>query len=412
MIGLGSAARAEALVYWSTLGPREDVGFDWSIGAARLDGAGADPELFPIGNGLGETLGAGVAVDGGHIYWADYPAGTIGRADIDGTNIDYDFIRLGEPACGGSLSPGELAVGGGRIYWTDPDSGTIGRANLDGTGMQPGFIGGGPCGGDIVPGDVAVDAGHVYWRDNVDHIETIGRANVDGSGIDRSFIETDSTSAGYAPDGLGVDGTHIYWGSGWHHPYSIGRANLDGDALDNDFITTADYTGAVALDSGHVYWVTGEHIGRADLDGSNVDDQFIFGGDSSGIHSPVDVTVDGRAVLPPPRPPAGLIDATVRANETQRQRPPKIRIKVTVTAEERVTARITGMVYTQQLKTRTEELHAGEKTLVKLKPRNKRTERIIVKQLKKRNRVLAKLLVTLSDTDHNRETEKLHVDLK
>ena len=34
----------------------------------------------------------GVAVDAGHVYWANFGLNTIGRANLDGTGIDQSFI--------------------------------------------------------------------------------------------------------------------------------------------------------------------------------------------------------------------------------------------------------------------------------------------------------------------------------
>ena len=61
-------------------------------------------------------------------------------------------------------------------------SSSIGRANLDGTGVDQQFV---PAPG-ITPCGIAVDAAHVYWA--VQGQDTIGRANLDGSGANQAFI--------------------------------------------------------------------------------------------------------------------------------------------------------------------------------------------------------------------------------
>jgi hypothetical protein len=59
----------------------------------------------------------------------DTAAGTIGRADLDGTGVTPNFIT-------GANGPTAVVVDGAHIYWTNFDSNTIGRADLDGTGIN------------------------------------------------------------------------------------------------------------------------------------------------------------------------------------------------------------------------------------------------------------------------------------
>ena len=76
----------------------------------------------------------GVAVDSGHIYWSNQDVGgTIGRADLDGTNVDQNFIT-------GLSYPYGIAVGFGYVYWASLGTNTIGRANVDGTSANQSFI--------------------------------------------------------------------------------------------------------------------------------------------------------------------------------------------------------------------------------------------------------------------------------
>ena len=94
----------------------------------------------------GASVPYGVAVDSGHIYWANsfIPEG-IGRANLDGTGVNPSFIFSPNTPVG-------VAVDSGHIYWANAVSTTIGRANLDGTGVNESFISGGR------PIGVAVDA--------------------------------------------------------------------------------------------------------------------------------------------------------------------------------------------------------------------------------------------------------------
>ena len=142
-----------------------------------------------------------------HVYWSNYNTAAIGRANVDGTEVNQSFI-------GTNFNPEGMAVDGNHIYWSNLGSNTIGRANVDGTGVNQSFISGASS-----PAGVAVDGTHIYWANY--NAGSIGRANVDGTGVNQSFISTNSN-----PHGVAIDGNHIYWAN--FNTDTIGRANLDG----------------------------------------------------------------------------------------------------------------------------------------------------------------------------------------
>lgn len=170
-------------IYWANQGSD-------TIGRAGL--GGEDPEESFVTDVGGEPCG--VAVNGQYIYWAQR-TGYIGRAEVDnGANPDPTFIDTG----GGSHDCG-VAVDAGDIYWGDSGHGDVGRAQLDGADVEPGFIAitvpvevAGVCG-------VAVDSGDVYWADET--FQHIGRAELDGSGADDEFIPGAGQACGVAVDG-------------------------------------------------------------------------------------------------------------------------------------------------------------------------------------------------------------------
>src|SRR5436309_15265364 len=80
----------------------------------------------------------GVAVDGADVDWAvewsGEGSGTIGRANLDGTGVNQSFIT------GGKITPTGVAVDGAHVYWANYVGNTIGRADGDGTGVNQSCI--------------------------------------------------------------------------------------------------------------------------------------------------------------------------------------------------------------------------------------------------------------------------------
>jgi sugar lactone lactonase YvrE len=193
-------------LYWSSYETAQ-------IGRSNLDGSG--PEFDFIDLPAPSIYAGGVAVDSNYIYWTDYQT-RIGRANLDGSEIDGNFIT-------GQAAPYGLAVDSNYIYWGNTD-GFIGRANLNGTGVDPSFL-------DREADGVAVNANHIYWTDYDDSL--VGRANLNGTGVTPDLIETPVANG---PDGIALSSNHLYWanyGSG----DSIGRANLDGSDAANIIIS-------------------------------------------------------------------------------------------------------------------------------------------------------------------------------
>ena len=134
------AARADAFVYWP---------FGDTIGRANLDGTGVNPAPSP--ESVTPAMWPSMAL---HVYWNNDHDGAIGRANLDGTGVDKSFIATGYPSATGLAVDGEhvywvsssafrrrqrlLALVSARA----PQSGAIGRANLDGTGVNDDFISG------------------------------------------------------------------------------------------------------------------------------------------------------------------------------------------------------------------------------------------------------------------------------
>ena len=90
-------ARADGYIYWTNRAAN-------SIGRALQDGSGAVQDFIPLSTTTGPC---GVATDGQHIYWTT-ASNTIGRAEVDGTNPQENFITdptAVQSPCGIAVTP-------------------------------------------------------------------------------------------------------------------------------------------------------------------------------------------------------------------------------------------------------------------------------------------------------------------
>ncbi len=263
-------ASAGAYVFWVN-------GANGTIGRAHLDGSGAEPQFVNPSGAIDMTR------SGNYLYFThgDSPYISIGRVALDGSEFQPSFV----PGVYGRTLAHGLAADAGHIYWSTfiVEGGEIGRGDSEGNVTDFEFI---PHVSFAT--NLAVDGSHIYWaREN-----WIGRANIDGTGADNFFIV-----GGSGIRGIVVQGDHIYWGNTGTD--EIGRANLDGTGIDESFIATSGAPAGVAADAGHLYWsnVGPGTIGRANLDGSGVENSFITG-----------IEADG-AVAVAPEPPALTLDS-------------------------------------------------------------------------------------------------------
>ena len=163
------------------------------IGRAKLDGSEINDSFIVGTNGSGWTSGDndiyGLYVTNDKIYWANYTTNTIGRADIDGSNQNNDFINIKS----GSYTGYDSSVGGicgitiqgGYIYWTNYDIHTIGRANIDGTGKDNSYI---STGSGTSPYFITSNSSKLYWTNYSSG--NVMQANFDGSGKTVLFSKT------------------------------------------------------------------------------------------------------------------------------------------------------------------------------------------------------------------------------
>jgi hypothetical protein len=187
--GRGIASNSQQIV-WGAVDPTDGLCIADSDGSNARVLAGRPQEVFGL---------LDVAIDTYHAYWTNGLRGEIGRIDLDGTDWKAGFIFFPRNADGyAPVVPRGVDVDANYVYWTSSD-GKIGRANIDGSGADWDFI-------DEPGGGIAVDDQHIYWTTTT----SVGRANLDGTGVDPDFITRPPNGGG----GLDVDAGHIYWAAG------------------------------------------------------------------------------------------------------------------------------------------------------------------------------------------------------
>ena len=182
----------------------------------------------------------------GAIYWTNNFSETIGRANLDGTGVDQNFITGGSNLVA-------VTVHGDYLYWTNVGPGGLGNAwigqsKLDGSQVHQQFILAGGAAG------IAADRTYLYWTNDgeagsLGGGQSVGRAKHDGTGIEESFI-----TGANNPNSVAVNDTHIYWANAGGG--TIGRANLDGTGVNENFITGVEGPQDVKVADGHIYWAT------------------------------------------------------------------------------------------------------------------------------------------------------------
>ena len=188
--GVAIGAPGSDQIYWANIGGAAAA--SGTIGRANTDGSSVDLNFI-----TGLIAPVGVAVDAAHVYWTNGEGSlqSIGRANSTApvsTRTSSPSPQLRRLRSHRRRRPRLLDEHGGAA------TGTIGRANLDGSGIDQNFIT-----GANEPSGMAVDAAHLYWANG--GFNAIGRANLDGSGIDQTFIMADNGPEAVAVDARGRD---------------------------------------------------------------------------------------------------------------------------------------------------------------------------------------------------------------
>ena len=206
-------------IYWT-----QGDSTNGSIGRANLNGSVANQLFIPHASGVGDP--SGIAVTPSAIYW-QHDGNEIGRANIDGSAVDPDFISTTTSSCG-------LTADSNFLYFLNGGGTRIGRAALDGSLVAPDFasIPEAFCG-------LSADYDYLYWAS--DSGNTVGAVPVVGGAADPDYI--DAGTMGGGPSGVAVNSQFIFWGN--YDTGAIARADLNGSDLKPGLIPDAGVTGPV-----------------------------------------------------------------------------------------------------------------------------------------------------------------------
>lgn len=283
------ASTAQAYVFW---GHSEWRNANRGVGRAALDGTNVNDNFIPAPPGF-YARSVGVAAMGGHVYWGvqglnsveggyDVTGASIGRATVDGGGADHLFTaRTGQYVSG-------LGATSTHLLWTaqNRDTSDVGRTAIGG-GQQfqtVSSVSGQPnpqtCG-------VAADDTYMYWANTVG--QSIGRTPLSNFGAaapaDPNWIQL---SAGHKPCGVAVDAGHVYWGeftysSGGGNETagnSVGRVNKNGTGKNESFLTGLARVNGVAVDDKYIYT---SNQGSSGTNGQGFIGRGNIAGGSSGV---------------------------------------------------------------------------------------------------------------------------------
>jgi hypothetical protein len=184
-------------IYW--LDYPVPQGDDCNVDSASL--AGTDVKTLATIDDLGRCSGASIALADGYLYWAN-GGETIGRLSLSPPySAQPDFIHIprflyhplyGEPFMTSSEAF-QVQTDGTWLYWMDEMRHTVGRARVDGTDVEPALFMPQPPGYNV--GLLGAAQGYLYWGWN--HGDgNVGRARTDGTDIQPNYLTGFHTAGG------------------------------------------------------------------------------------------------------------------------------------------------------------------------------------------------------------------------
>lgn len=180
----------------------------------RMDTTGANVE--ELVSGIDDPYSIVLNLTGGKMYWAD-DAGNVGRANLDGTGVEKEFIHVAD----GQMRGIGYSSKKDMIFFYEVNNEDLYAAKSDGTGVAK--IIEGAYGYGIFVDDVN---GKLYYEDR--NIPAIMQSNLDGSGSVKIADVPGTRIHGMAID---YQANKFYWSD--RDKAVIRRSNLDGTEVEN-----------------------------------------------------------------------------------------------------------------------------------------------------------------------------------
>jgi hypothetical protein len=243
--------------------PTLSIGWLEELAAAVLDleARGADAQWARLGTTLDVSARwSGLALDGETLYFTT-TQGYLGRIGVDGLNPERTWTYVGgEPSC--------IAVTETHIYWASNSAKNIGRANIDGSGVEEEWV---KTASHILALVVVGDLMYFQRTDN-----EISRMTLTGE-LEEAWL---GLPGPYELPALASDGTYLFFA--WEGESDgqvgslLGRLHLADIEAELEPLVLSSYTpGSLIAQGDYLYWAGSLGMGRCRIDGSQLQEAYL-----------------------------------------------------------------------------------------------------------------------------------------